>query len=194
MATIYGSSGNDYLVAGIEESNQIYGYGGDDTLIGGWGEDHLVGGSGNDILTGGSGGDTFVLNYSDGGIDTITDFSVYEDIIEITIPFHDSGSDVVGGNIFQITAASFKSAAYALSSNYLKVVTAGIGKNYNISAYKSEVAAAGIGKNYNISAYGSADFAPLTYYPNTGDLFYNNVHIASLYAGLDWSQVTVVLV
>ncbi|HYX18436.1 MAG TPA: hypothetical protein VE944_29550 [Nostoc sp.] len=231
MATIDGDSGNNYLVVGIEESNQIYGYGGDDTLIGGWGEDHLVGGSGNDILTGGSGGDTFVLNYSGGGTDTITDFSVYEDIIEITIPFHDSGTNAVRGNIFQITAASFKSAAYALSSNYLKVAAVDIGKNDsisanaskvaavgimkndnisangskvaavdivkndNISANGSKVAAVGIGKNYNISAYESANFDFLTYNPDTGALFYNNVqHVASLSAGLDWSQATVVLV
>ncbi|MDZ7952359.1 hypothetical protein [Nostoc sp. DedQUE09] len=180
MATISGDSGNNYLVAGIEASNQIYGYQGDDTLIGGWGEDHLVGESGNDILTGGSGGDTFVLNYSDGGTDTITDFSVYEDIIEMTIAPRRSGTDAVNNNIFRINAAGFKSAAHALSSNYLKVVTVGIGKNYNQLIY------------------GAADSNFLTYNADTGALLYNNdnnvQHVASLPAGLDWSQATVVLV
>ncbi|PHM07229.1 hypothetical protein [Nostoc sp. 'Peltigera malacea cyanobiont' DB3992] len=85
MAIIQGTPGNDYLTA-IQGNNQINGYGGNDTLIGGSDNDYLVGGGGNDILTGGTGRDTFVLNYSGGGIDTITDFSVYDDFLEIIPP------------------------------------------------------------------------------------------------------------
>ncbi|BBD67880.1 hypothetical protein NIES4072_48190 [Nostoc commune NIES-4072] len=85
MATIHGTSGNDYLT-GTSVNDQIYGYAGNDTLIGGAGNDYLEGGSGNDRLTGGSGKDTFVLYYSGGGIDTITDFSVNDDILKINTP------------------------------------------------------------------------------------------------------------
>ncbi|WP_375512885.1 hypothetical protein [uncultured Nostoc sp.] len=80
---IQGSPGNDYL-AGTQVDDQIYGNGGNDTLIGATGNDYLVGGVGNDILTGGSGKDTFVLYYSGGGIDTITDFSFQTDVLKIT--------------------------------------------------------------------------------------------------------------
>ncbi|MCC5628547.1 calcium-binding protein [Nostoc sphaeroides CHAB 2801] len=83
VETINGTTGNDYLT-GTEKNDVIYGYEGDDTLIGGSGKDRLVGGGGNDILTGGQGKDTFELYYSGGGIDTITDFSVKEDFIEVT--------------------------------------------------------------------------------------------------------------
>ncbi|QFS43858.1 hypothetical protein [Nostoc sphaeroides] len=80
---INGTAGNDYLT-GTQENDAIYGYNGDDTLIGGSGKDRLVGGGGNDSLTGGQGKDTFVLYYSDGGIDIIRDFSVEEDVIQVT--------------------------------------------------------------------------------------------------------------
>ncbi|MBW4423278.1 MAG: hypothetical protein KME50_02125 [Nostoc desertorum CM1-VF14] len=82
---IEGTPGNDYLTT-IQANEQIYGYEGDDTLIGGPDKDYLVGGGGNDILTGGSGRDTFILDYSGGGIDTITDFSFNNDIVKITTP------------------------------------------------------------------------------------------------------------
>lgn len=80
---IQGSPGNDYL-PGTQVNDQIYGNGGNDTLIGAAGNDYLVGGVGNDILTGGSGKDTFVLYYSGGGIDRITDFSFQTDVLKIT--------------------------------------------------------------------------------------------------------------
>ncbi|MEH1848724.1 MAG: calcium-binding protein [Nostoc sp.] len=86
MEIIQGTPGNDYLAA-IQGNDQIFGYAGDDTLIGGPGKDQLVGGDGNDSLTGGQGRDTFVLNYSGGGIDTITDFSVNDDVLKITTDF-----------------------------------------------------------------------------------------------------------
>ncbi|MCC5667599.1 hypothetical protein LC653_27880 [Nostoc sp. CHAB 5784] len=85
MATIQGTSGSNYLL-GTPGSDQIYGYGGNDILKGGLGNDYLEGGSGNDNITGGSGRDTFVLDYSNGGIDTITDFSVNGDILKINTP------------------------------------------------------------------------------------------------------------
>ncbi|WP_300075180.1 M10 family metallopeptidase C-terminal domain-containing protein, partial [uncultured Ruegeria sp.] len=52
-------------------------------LDGGSGNDILTGGSGNDTLTGGSGSDTFVFK-EDSGKDTITDFNVDEDFIDLS--------------------------------------------------------------------------------------------------------------
>lgn len=85
--TLYGQGGNDYIDGGNTE-DEIYGGEGNDTLIGGQGRDYLDGGAGNDLLTGdGSGGSTQqdIFYFDDGfGHDTITDFRVGEDVLEIT--------------------------------------------------------------------------------------------------------------
>ena len=66
-----GTNADDSLTQASATTNAVlYGFGGDDVLIGGAYNDLLVGGAGNDTLTGGAGVDTFnVAN----GIDTITD-------------------------------------------------------------------------------------------------------------------------
>ena len=51
----FSTKGDDYLLAG-EPSVNIYGAGGDDTIIGSKGRDTLGGGPGNDVLDGGPGG------------------------------------------------------------------------------------------------------------------------------------------
>ncbi|AHD09336.1 calcium-binding protein [Phaeobacter gallaeciensis] len=68
-----GDAGNDLLIGGR----------GHDTLFGSDGADRLIGQYGNDRLTGGSGGDTFVFARNNGH-DTITDFTLGEDLIQIT--------------------------------------------------------------------------------------------------------------
>jgi len=62
------------LITGNTGSNLISGYGGADTL---------AGGLGNDTLSGGTGADSFLFNTALGAsnIDTITDFSVIDDLI-----------------------------------------------------------------------------------------------------------------
>ena len=55
----------------------------DDSLDGGVGDDTLIGGEGNDTLTGGEGADTFVFGAGHGN-DTITDFDVDNDTIDIS--------------------------------------------------------------------------------------------------------------
>ncbi|MCC5614211.1 hypothetical protein LC605_03795 [Nostoc sp. CHAB 5836] len=154
MAIIYGTSGNDYLT-GTEEKNRIYGYLGDDILIGGSGRDHLLGEDGNDILTGGTGRDTFVVNYSGGGIDTITDFSVNDDILEIT------------------TSSINAFYAVRLPISYLKEFTD-----------DNDILTGATGDDFNF----------LTYQADTGALSFSGQQIAWLGAGLDWTQVIVVLV
>ena len=54
----------------------------DDSLDGGLGDDTLIGGEGNDTLTGGDGGDTFKFGAGHGD-DTITDFDVANDVIDL---------------------------------------------------------------------------------------------------------------
>ncbi len=72
--TIYGDAGNDMLV----------GDSGVDTIYGGADNDTIAGGSGNDNLTGGTGADTFVF-IENSGDDTITDFVVGNDTINLSM-------------------------------------------------------------------------------------------------------------
>ena len=51
-------------------------------IYGGAGDDTIDGGAGDDLLTGGEGEDVFFFD-TDGGNDTITDFSVTEDVIDL---------------------------------------------------------------------------------------------------------------
>jgi len=92
--TLYGGSGNDFIDGG-NTNDELYGESGNDTLIGGQGEDYLEGGSGDDVLTGdGSGGsakeDVFYYE-SNFGDDTITDFDLNKDTLEISGDINDSG-------------------------------------------------------------------------------------------------------
>ena len=71
--TLNGNGGSDRLDGGI----------GNDTLNGGDGDDILIGGAGTDTLTGGAGADLFTVSTS-GGADTITDFLLGTDRIDLT--------------------------------------------------------------------------------------------------------------
>ena len=54
-----------------------------DLILGGDGNDILIDGAGTDFLSGGSGADVFVLNYDD-AVDTISDFTLGEDKIDLS--------------------------------------------------------------------------------------------------------------
>lgn len=71
--TISGRGGRDYL-SGEE---------GRDVLVGGGKSDIIIGGEGNDILRGNTGRDTFVYNSFDDGRDTIDDFNVNKDFLDL---------------------------------------------------------------------------------------------------------------
>ncbi|HDM8046003.1 TPA: cadherin-like domain-containing protein, partial [Vibrio campbellii] len=76
---------DSYLVGGDTGIN-LTGGEGDDLIVGGDGDDVLVGGLGSDILTGGDGSDIFkwtVDSVDEGAVDTITDFTVNEDSIDL---------------------------------------------------------------------------------------------------------------
>ena len=73
--TVYGNFGN----------NTLYGGGGNDTLAGYDGDDTLVGGAGADSMTGGLGNDAFRFDSAlgAGNIDTIGDYGVADDVIQL---------------------------------------------------------------------------------------------------------------
>jgi Ca2+-binding RTX toxin-like protein len=77
-----GSSGSDWLVGGA----------GNDVLQGGRDNDVLIGGSGADTLVGGSGADIFTYKGSQDFGDTIVDFEIVHDRIDLHTIFNGSGS------------------------------------------------------------------------------------------------------
>lgn len=97
---IYGQGGNDKLMGnagndtldGGNNNDRLYGGADEDSLSGGQGNDQLWGGTGADILDGGrgrdilhgeAGADRFVFA-ANSGTDTITDFEVGVDLIDLT--------------------------------------------------------------------------------------------------------------
>jgi VCBS repeat-containing protein len=79
--SLQGSNGPDVLV-GARGNDLIAGANGADRLDGGAGDDRLAGGRGGDVMTSGSGRDVFVLE-ADSGRDTVTDFAVGVDRLEL---------------------------------------------------------------------------------------------------------------
>ncbi len=78
--TVEGGTGNDVLL----------GDAGADIIRGGEGDDHIMGGTGDDTLTGGAGEDVFIFveNFiliENSGNDTITDFDVDDDLIDLSM-------------------------------------------------------------------------------------------------------------
>ena len=69
-----GTAGNDIL----------QGHDGADQIVAGAGDDILRDGAGSDVMTGGAGSDVFMLSL-DGAVDTITDFTVGEDSIDLSL-------------------------------------------------------------------------------------------------------------
>jgi serralysin len=73
---------NDDLLSGDRGADTIYGGKGNDTLLGGNGNDFLSGAFGINILIGGGGSDRFAVQPSRGN-DTVLDFNVGEDFLEL---------------------------------------------------------------------------------------------------------------
>ncbi|OED61137.1 hypothetical protein A165_16815 [Vibrio tasmaniensis ZS-17] len=104
---ISGGSGNDYLDGG-SENDYIRAGSGNDIVIGGAGDDHLRGEDGNDILIGGLGDDILTGDDGDdlfqwvdqpfqGDVDTITDFALGEDHLDVSqlLPAENTMSDLL---------------------------------------------------------------------------------------------------
>ncbi len=97
---VWGGAGNDDLGGGAG-SDHLFGGSGDDTLgggseddflFGGLGNDHLSGGAGNDTYTGGAGADKFSVGFANTNnedlefpaeTETITDFELGVDVIQL---------------------------------------------------------------------------------------------------------------
>lgn len=73
---------NDDLLIGSLKNDSLYGFDGDDTLQGSKGWDTLSGGGGNDFLQGNEGRDIFVMKVNE-GTDSISDFQLGEDRIDL---------------------------------------------------------------------------------------------------------------
>jgi Ca2+-binding RTX toxin-like protein len=91
-------------------NNTLTGNVGINKLIGGAGADKLIGGLSNDILTGGAGKDIF--RFEDRSKDTIKDFSVKDDTIQL-----ENSSFTKLAKLGVLNAANFKIGAGAADSN-----------------------------------------------------------------------------
>ncbi len=84
--TIGGGPGNDTIFGG-DGNDFLRGWTGDDVISGGAGDDHILSGAGSDVLTGGAGADVFIFrpdtDFRDLNVDTITDFDVNNDKIDL---------------------------------------------------------------------------------------------------------------
>lgn len=104
---IYGASGIFYGTPASETINHstetadvtIYGFGGNDTLIGGSGNDALYGGSGNDSLTGGSGNDVLIDTLGSNALNGGNDDDVLVGGIGTTDGSGGSGGDILIGGV-----------------------------------------------------------------------------------------------
>lgn len=107
---LYGGGGEDILNGDADNDNLNGGFS-DDILNGGLRNDLLIGGFGNDTLTGGEGSDRFRFFRTTDGADTITDFSVADD--EIQVKGKRMGGDLVKG---VLSAEQFVLGTTALDS------------------------------------------------------------------------------
>ena len=83
---IKGGSGND-VIDGGNGNDTINAGSGDDTIDGGSGVDRFFLGAGDDVASGGAGADTFIFRTEDASAsdqDVITDFTLGEDILDLT--------------------------------------------------------------------------------------------------------------
>ncbi|MDR6292471.1 Ca2+-binding RTX toxin-like protein [Inquilinus ginsengisoli] len=78
-----GTGFRDVLFGG-NAADRLAGGNGSDTLVGGANNDLLTGGGGEDVLFGGAGNDTFIYNTREFGADTIRDFTIAGDKIDVS--------------------------------------------------------------------------------------------------------------
>lgn len=80
---ITGGAGADTLIAS-GGGDRVDGGAGNDNIDAGSGNDVLIGGFGNDVLRGGDGADRFLLRAGETGADTIKDFALGQDRIDVS--------------------------------------------------------------------------------------------------------------
>ena len=121
---IYGNHGGDVLQGG-SGSDKIYGGQDSDTISGGASGDRIYGNLGDDLLTGGDGYDYFYVT-SNGGNDTITDFTYFVDYLAIQ-------SNINGSGI----ASAADVIARASQSGSDVVIDLGAGNSVTLSNYSA---------------------------------------------------------
>jgi hypothetical protein len=146
---IHGSFGND-TVSGGKGIDILFGAQGDDTLNGGPGDDFLYGGTGNDsrpgwtgngwtgtdndrisggagndYLKGNAGSDTFVFGTDAGGRDTIGDFHIGTDLLEIKANLNGNGLKSATQILDTATADADHNAVLHLGSG-IEIILIGI--------------------------------------------------------------------
>lgn len=103
LDTLRGDAGNDTLDGGTHNdsleggsgNDSLFGDAGNDILRGGDGNDTINGGTGDDSLFGGTGADLFIFNAAQAeGNDTISGFSIENDLIRIDNPIVTSRQDL----------------------------------------------------------------------------------------------------
>jgi Ca2+-binding RTX toxin-like protein len=116
---IGGGGGNTLL--GLAGNDLLRGRDGNDNINGGIGNDTLFGDGGSDQLTGGIGSDRFVFEEpAVAGADTITDFSVADDVIVLSLEPTSPGLNFMDGNLTAdafITADQFHVGAAAADAS-----------------------------------------------------------------------------
>jgi len=108
--TITGGDGADTINGGAGDDT-LNGEQGADTINGGAGDDDINGMVGADTLTGGAGDDEFIID-GEATSDTITDFTIADDQIDIDV------SAINGGNLMDTTGTVVANATALTLVNY----------------------------------------------------------------------------
>lgn len=118
-----GTDGND-SISGLNGKDTLDGLEGNDTIDGGNGKDIIDGGAGNDILSGGNGKDIFVFTKYGDGTDTITDFAIGKDTIDVSTIFSNStdGNDDTFESYFQLTQSGSDTVIELDSNTILAII------------------------------------------------------------------------
>ena len=130
--TVFGAGGNDSIKGGAGDDLLFNGQG-NDTVFGGDGADVLWSGPGDDLLSGGAGADTFAFNAA-GGHDTVTDYSLADDSLNLRSFGLDSLADLqavasdasVGGQIGLFLDLSSEASVFLIGISVADLATADI--------------------------------------------------------------------
>jgi Ca2+-binding RTX toxin-like protein len=114
--TVTGSDNAD-TISGNAGADIIAGGDGNDIISGGDGNDSLTGGDDDDTLTGGDGDDTFFFSViGSNGSDTITDFTVADDDLDLDDVFVISGEEAVAAESAVASTADLELYVFADAS------------------------------------------------------------------------------
>uniref|UniRef100_UPI001055D10A tandem-95 repeat protein n=1 Tax=Marinomonas flavescens TaxID=2529379 RepID=UPI001055D10A len=158
-----GGAGNDKLDGGVG-NDILRGGDGDDTLLGNAGNDILIGGQGQDTLTGGDGSDLFILqDPAIGSIDTITDFNINSDALDVSDLLSGDGVDLNDADAVtaylndNLTLKSDENGSGSLSvkdSNDADHQVATFGSDFTLGAAGTSVAVVFNDQEYSINVDG----------------------------------------